>query len=78
MKTCPYRHLLGVEGKGVHAYRLGGVAIVDVLFTFLASWLLYWYTKWPFLWVLLGLFLLGIVLHRLFCVRTTIDKFLFG
>ena len=27
--------------------------------------------------VLLGLFLLGIIMHRLFCVRTTIDKYLF-
>jgi len=30
-----------------------------------------------FLYILIGLFLLGIVAHRVFCVRTTVDKVLF-
>jgi hypothetical protein len=30
-----------------------------------------------FAWTTAGLFFLGIILHRLFCVRTTIDKLIF-
>jgi hypothetical protein len=47
------------------------------LLTVLAAWGIAWFFSWNFGWTLFGLFLLGIVLHRLFCVRTTIDKFLF-
>jgi hypothetical protein len=36
----------------------------------------YWF-KQDLKKVLLILFLLGIILHRLFCVRSTIDKLLF-
>ena len=35
------------------------------------------FKKYSYLQVTVGLFLLGIILHRLFCVRTTIDKLLF-
>jgi hypothetical protein len=31
----------------------------------------------PFLWTLLVLFLTGIILHRVFNVRTTLDRMLF-
>jgi hypothetical protein len=27
---------------------------------------------------IIGVFAIGIILHRLFCVPTTVDKFLFG
>jgi hypothetical protein len=33
--------------------------------------------KWKMLYTILGLFLLGIALHRWFKVRTTVDKLLF-
>jgi len=77
MSLCEYRHALGVEGKGVHSWRVFNIAVVDVLLTVLAAWGIAWFFSWNFGWTLFGLFLLGIVLHRLFCVRTTIDKFLF-
>jgi len=74
---CQYRHLLGVEGKGAHSYRLAGFAVVDVALTVAAAAVIGYFTGWSFWLILLTLFLLGIVLHRLFCVRTTVDKLLF-
>jgi len=77
MSLCPYRHALGVEGQGVHSWRVANIAMADVLMTVLAAWGFAWFFSWNYGWTLLGLFLLGIVLHRMFCVRTTIDKLLF-
>lgn len=77
MSLCPYRHALGVEGQGVHSLRFANIAVMDVLMTVLAAWGFAWFFSWNFGWTLFGLFLLGIVLHRMFCVRTTIDKLLF-
>jgi hypothetical protein len=77
MNLCAYKDALGKPGKGIHSYRLFGVAIVDVLFTVLAAMLIAYFSKYNFVKILIFLFLLGIILHRLFCVRTTVDKLLF-
>jgi hypothetical protein len=74
---CKYRNALGVPGKGVHSVRLGGVAVVDVLLTIVGAYVIAYFTRTSFAWTAAGLFLLGIILHRLFCVRTTIDRLLF-
>lgn len=74
---CKYKDSLGEPGKGVHSYRLFGVAIMDVIMTLLGALLISYFSGYSFLYVSVALFLLGIVLHRLFCVRTTVDKLLF-
>jgi len=74
---CKYRNALGVPGKGVHSLRLGGVAIMDVVMTLVGAYIIAYYARASFAWTAAGLFLLGIVLHRLFCVRTTVDRLLF-
>ena len=74
---CKYKDSLGEPGKGVHSYRLFGVAIVDVVMTVLVSFLVSFYFRLPFLPLTMLFFLTGILLHRLFCVRTTIDTLLF-
>jgi len=74
---CKYRNALGVPGKGVHSIRLGGVAIMDVIMTLVGAYIISRATHTSFAWTAAGFFLLGIILHRLFCVRTTIDKLLF-
>jgi len=74
---CKYRNALGVPGTGVHSVRLGGVAIVDVIMTLVGAYVIAYFTRTSFAWTAAGLFLLGIILHRLFCVRTTIDRLLF-
>jgi hypothetical protein len=75
---CKYKNLLGEVGKGVHAYRIFNVAIVDVLLTFLGAFVIHLVVpQYSYFTILLSLFVMGILLHRLFCVRTTIDKILF-
>ena len=76
---CEYSNILGKVNQGIHSYRLFNLAIMDVLMTFIGSYFLqkYYFKKYSYLQVTIGLFLLGIILHRLFCVRTTIDKLLF-
>lgn len=77
MDLCKYKNIFGEVGKGVHSYRLFGVAIVDVLATIAVAYFLSKILKTPFLYTLIVFFILGIILHRLLCVRTTIDKLLF-
>jgi hypothetical protein len=72
-----YKDVLGIPGKGVHTHVLG-VAIGDVIMTILGAYLFHRFTGYTFWKCLLGLFILGIILHRLFAVRTTLDKLLFG
>lgn len=77
MDLCKYRDSLGVPKQGIHSYRFFGVAIMDVIFTIIGAWIISYFTNKSFIFTLIFLFLLGIMLHRLFCVRTTIDKLLF-
>ena len=74
---CKYKDSLGIPGQGIHSFRIYGIAVADVLMTIIGAWLIAWLEKWNFLYTLIGLFLLGIILHRIFCVRTTIDKLVF-
>jgi hypothetical protein len=74
---CKYRNALGVPGTGAHSIRIGNIAIVDVVLTLVGAYIIAYYARASFAWTAAGLFMLGIVLHRLFCVRTTIDKLLF-
>ena len=77
MSLCKYKNILGIPGKGIHSYRLFGVAIADVIMTIVAAFLISYFFKYSFFYTLITLFILGIILHRVFCVRTTIDKVLF-
>ena len=83
-KNCVYseemQKIFGPIGEGIHSYRIYDIAILDVLFTIIGAYFIHHFLlpNIPFCQVLLGLFLLGIVLHRIFCVRTTVDKWIFG
>jgi hypothetical protein len=77
MSLCKYKNLLGEPDKGIHSYRLFGFAIADITMTIIAAFLISKFYNYSFFYTLLFLFVLGIFLHRIFCVRTTIDKLLF-
>ena len=79
---CKYKDILGKVGEGVHSIRLFNIAIVDVGLTFIGAYIIYlllkiWHQDINYWLVLAFAFFSGIVMHRLFCVRTTIDKLLF-
>ena len=70
-------NLLGKPGEGIHAARLFGFARNDTLLTIVGAGLISYFFSLPFLWTLLVIFLTGIILHRIFNVRTTLDRILF-
>ena len=80
MWFCKYRYMFGKPKQGVHSIRYLNIAIVDVLATLLlAKFIQYYFMKAYSIWLILFLtFILGIFMHRLFCVRTTMDKLLFS
>ena len=75
VKLCSYKDIFGKPNEGIHSYRIFNIAIVDVLLTVLCSWFISHYFKLRFFNTLVILFLLGIIFHWLFCVNTTINKF---
>tara|TARA_B110000495_G_scaffold195355_1_gene202773 strand:+ start:2276 stop:2521 length:246 start_codon:yes stop_codon:yes gene_type:complete len=77
---CKYKYILGEPKKGLHSYRVFNIAIVDVLLTFiLAKFIQYYIMEESELsLILVFCFIAGVILHRVFCVKTTIDKLLFS
>jgi len=71
--------LLGPPRWGPHSYRIFNISLADLFLAFLLAWVfqIYLFPETHYLIVLFGTFLLGIGLHRLFGVRTTVDKLLF-
>ncbi len=75
---CQYKDIFGKVGEGVHSYRIFDVAIIDVIFTVIGAYVIHLFVpKYKFAHVLIFLFILAIVFHRIFCVRTTVNKLLF-
>lgn len=75
-RLCQYKNALGIPGKGIHSIRIFNIAIVDVILTFLLALIISYlmgYTYWK---VLLAVFILGIFLHWVFCVDTTVNRVL--
>lgn len=77
LSACPYKNALGEPGKGVHSARFAGLAVFDVLGTLVGGYGISVVTGMSVYESTLILFLLGIILHRLFCVDTTLDRLLF-
>jgi len=71
------KNLIGIVNQGVHKYKIFNIAIFDVLVTIISAKLIAVLFKKYFIFILLCLFKLSIVIHRLKGVRTTIDRFLF-
>jgi len=76
MNLCKYKNILGEPGKGVHSIRLFGVSVVDVILTFVLAWIINRFVQTNYFVVLIFCFSLGIILHKIFCVNTTIAKWL--
>jgi hypothetical protein len=78
MAGCEFRDMFGKPGEGVHSFRVFDIAVVDVILTFLLAWGVSELLHVNYWVVLLALFLTAIILHRLFCVNTTVNVALFG
>jgi hypothetical protein len=75
---CKYKNLFGPPGTGIHAFKIFGISVWDTLITVALAFLIAWVTNWSYLYTLIGVFITGIIIHRLLCVRTAVDKMIFG
>jgi len=79
--NCPFKNLSEIFGRpneGAHSYRFMNLAIVDILGTIIGAFIIAKIFKLNFTVTLIVIFIIGIILHRLFCVNTTINKLIFG
>jgi fatty acid desaturase len=77
MNLCSYKNAFGKPREGLRKYRIFDIAIFDVIVTMIIVYVLCWFTKLHYWYTLGVVFILGIFVHRAFCVRTGVDKMLF-
>tara|TARA_A100001011_G_scaffold399719_1_gene509833 strand:+ start:2403 stop:2651 length:249 start_codon:yes stop_codon:yes gene_type:complete len=78
---CKYKNILGKPNEGIRKkYRLFNISLLDVGATIILALFIHFFLlkEVEFLAILISCFIGGILFHRFFCVRTTIDKFIFG
>lgn len=74
---CRYKDIFGRPKEGAHSYRIFDIAVVDVAATVFVAFMIAYFFSVTFWKSLVVLFLIGIISHRAFCVRTTVDKWVF-
>jgi hypothetical protein len=74
---CRFKDLFGKPNTGIRKYRIFNIAIMDTVIVIIFGILISEATKISLGWTLGGLFILGIIVHRMFCVRTGVDRMLF-
>ena len=77
LDLCKYKDLFGKPREGLRKYRIFDIAVMDVVVTMFIVYIICWFTKLNYWYTLFFTFILGILAHRAFCVRTGIDKLLF-
>jgi Kef-type K+ transport system membrane component KefB len=50
---------------------------MDVIVVLLGAILIAWAMKWSYIKTIIGVFIFGVIVHRMFCVKSTVDKLLF-
>ena len=65
---CKYKNLFGIPNQGIHQHRIFGLATMDIVQTIIGALLISWIFKIRFWVCLLTLFVVGELLHILFCV----------
>ena len=68
--SCQYKYIFGVPGQGIHQYRFLDTAIVDYIGSIMIAMIITKFTKVPLVITTICVFLLGILLHYLFCMKT--------
>ena len=78
MFFCKYKNIFGEPGTGIHALRFFNIAVWDVVMTIIGAIAYSLLFGTNMLHTIVLFFVFGIIMHRLFCVRTTIDKIIFN
>lgn len=77
MRLCKYANIFGQPNEGVHKYRVFDFAIVDIICTILAGYLISKYFNKSLFLTILFMFIIAIFVHELFCVKTRLNTLLF-
>jgi galactitol-specific phosphotransferase system IIC component len=73
-----YKDAFGKPGSfGLRKYRIMGVAIYDLSVVMICCYFISWFTGYSYWITLVVILLLGIIVHRMFDVKTAVDRFLF-
>jgi hypothetical protein len=68
--SCPYKHIFGIPGQGVHSTRIGGIALVDTIGTIVLAGGTSYLTNTSLFWNIAGWFVIGEFLHWYFGTQT--------
>jgi hypothetical protein len=71
-----YKYIFGKPGEGVHSIRILDVAAVDYALTIAGSMLLSWATKLPLVLATILMFIIAILLHWAFGLKTSAVEYL--
>lgn len=71
-----YSDILGKPNTGIHSVRFLNTAIIDYILTILLAIFLTWLTDIPLVLTTIFCFLLGILFHVLFGVKTNTTEYL--
>jgi len=78
LSLCKYKNLFGKPNEGLRKYRVFDIAILDTVVVIIFGVIISYLTGYN-IWITLAvLFISGIIAHRIFCVRTGVDKLLFS
>jgi hypothetical protein len=73
---CKYKDVLGKAGSDEYT-RIFTVRVMDLVTLIVGSYLIAYLFNFSFWKTLLVIFISGIVVHRMFCVKSAVDKLLF-
>jgi uncharacterized membrane protein len=74
---CKYKDVIGKPNTGLRKYRVFNIPIIDTVVTLLFVWFISYYYKYSFINVLGITFIVMVIAHRVFCVRSATDTLLF-
>lgn len=75
---CQFSDVFGLPGEGIHGWRLGPLALADLLLAHAAAYAISTYLQVSFLIVIIILLVSSIFIHRAFCVETPLTKWALG
>lgn len=73
---CKYKNIFGKPGIGIHKYKIFNIAIFDFIGTIMLSLIIhnYFNLKINIILFTILLFILSIIIHKIFCVKTTLSS----
>lgn len=75
MNLCKWKDIFGKPKEGMHKHRIFGMAAVDLVATILLAYVISLSVpRWNFFIILAVLLALSVVVHKMFCVKTTLSE----